>query len=595
MQQEEKKHSALYFFYYFKKIVGYRIYIYIFLNFMVGLLDGFGLAMFIPLLKLATNTKNDSESLENLQFIVVFLQKINLDLTLTTALIIMVSMFLFKGLVNYIKIIYYIGLRTIAIKKVRYRLVNGFRNLSYEGFTTLDAGTIQNTMIAESQRLFTAFAQYFSTLQGIVMIFTYNILAFFANWKFAIMVAIGGVLSNFLYKKINKITKENARKLSYEGHDFNGNLIQSVHYFKYLKATNYFSVFQKKLAKNIEGAEAITYKLGKLGAITESLREPIIIVIIASVIILQVNFLGSNFDSIVVSLLLFYRALAILATTQGNWNNFLNSSAGLESVENLLGKFKNYEEKENQNVISKINNIQVENTSVIFGDKTILNKLSFTIPNKHSIAFVGESGAGKTTLANVICGLLPPNKGKIICDGNSLYESNLNSFRNKVGYITQEPVIFDDNIYNNVTFSDEKTPENLEKFNKVIEMVSLKNFLENLTFKEETPLGNNGVLISGGQKQRISIARELYKDVELLIMDEATSALDSETEKFIKDNIDMLYGKFTMIIIAHRLSTIKNVDTIYLMENGNIIASGSYDELLNSSNKFRKMVDLQEV
>jgi len=126
-------------------------------------------------------------------------------------------------------------------------------------------------------------------------------------------------------------------------------------------------------------------------------------------------------------------------------------------------------------------------------------------------------------------------------------------------------------------------------------MVSLKNFVENLTFKEETPLGNNGVLISGGQKQRISIARELYKDVELLIMDEATSALDSETEKFIKDNIDMLYGKFTMIIIAHRLSTIKNVDTIYLMENGNIIASGSYDELLNSSNKFRKMVDLQEV
>jgi len=126
-------------------------------------------------------------------------------------------------------------------------------------------------------------------------------------------------------------------------------------------------------------------------------------------------------------------------------------------------------------------------------------------------------------------------------------------------------------------------------------MVSLKNFLENLTFKEETPLGNNGVLISGGQKQRISIARELYKDVELLIMDEATSALDSETEKFIKDNIDILYGKFTMIIIAHRLSTIKNVDTIYLMENGNIIASGSYDELLNSSDKFRKMVDLQEV
>ena len=123
----------------------------------------------------------------------------------------------------------------------------------------------------------------------------------------------------------------------------------------------------------------------------------------------------------------------------------------------------------------------------------------------------------------------------------------------------------------------------------------MKSFVENLDRQEDTPLGNNGVLISGGQKQRISIARELYKDIDLLIMDEATSALDSETEKYIKDNIDLLHGKFTIVIIAHRLSTIKNVDKVYLLEKGEILDSGNYNELIEKSTRFKRMVELQEV
>ena len=156
-------------------------------------------------------------------------------------------------------------------------------------------------------------------------------------------------------------------------------------------------------------------------------------------------------------------------------------------------------------------------------------------------------------------------------------------------------MIFNDSIFNNVTFWQEKSEENEEKFRQTIEKVSLSEFLNELPEKENTQLGNNGILISGGQKQRISIARELYKDVELLILDEATSALDTETERHIKNNIDLLQGQTTLIIIAHRLSTIKNVDIIYLLDKGKIIASGDFDGLIKSSEKFRKMVELQEL
>ena len=124
-------------------------------------------------------------------------------------------------------------------------------------------------------------------------------------------------------------------------------------------------------------------------------------------------------------------------------------------------------------------------------------------------------------------------------------------------------------------------------------MASLKEFVETQPEKEHTRLGDNGILISGGQKQRISIARELYKHTEILIFDEATSALDSETEKIIQENIEKLYGSYTMILIAHRLSTIKRADTIYLLEQGRISASGSFEEMMNKSTKFQKMVSLQ--
>ena len=172
---------------------------------------------------------------------------------------------------------------------------------------------------------------------------------------------------------------------------------------------------------------------------------------------------------------------------------------------------------------------------------------------------------------------------------------NLNSYRSKIGYISQEPVVFNDTIYNNITFWAEPTPSNMKRFWKTVELASLKDFIGELPKGESTELGDNGILISGGQKQRISIARELYKSTEILILDEATSALDSETERVIQDNIDKLHGQYTIVIIAHRLSTIKNADVIYLLEKGKVVAFGDFDEMLQRSDRFKRMVTLQEM
>ncbi len=172
-------------------------------------------------------------------------------------------------------------------------------------------------------------------------------------------------------------------------------------------------------------------------------------------------------------------------------------------------------------------------------------------------------------------------------------EYNIETYRSKIGYISQESVVFNDTIFNNITFWAEPSAENKKRFWEVIEMAFLSEFINAQEEKENAPLGDNGLLVSGGQRQRISIARELFKDAEILILDEATSALDSETEQIIRENIERLHGHYTMFIIAHRFSTIKHVDEIYLLEEGEIIHSGNFNEMVEHSPRFRNLVTLQ--
>ena len=195
---------------------------------------------------------------------------------------------------------------------------------------------------------------------------------------------------------------------------------------------------------------------------------------------------------------------------------------------------------------------------------------------------------------NLISGLLLPMNGDITIDGVSISDLYRESLQSRIGYITQEPVIFNDSVFNNVTFWDKDTPENRRKCREALRKASILEFIDQLENKEDESLGNNGIVVSGGQKQRISIARELYKEVDFLLMDEATSALDSEAEKIIQKNIDALKGKLTIIIVAHRLSTVRNADNILLLKGGQIQKQGTFEELATNSKKKKKMISLQE-
>lgn len=208
-----------------------------------------------------------------------------------------------------------------------------------------------------------------------------------------------------------------------------------------------------------------------------------------------------------------------------------------------------------------------------------LNGISLTISKGQSIALIGKSGTGKTTLVDVILGLLTPQQGDIKVDGISIYE-NLRSWQNLIGYIPQSIFLIDDTIERNVAFGVPDELIDQKKLDQAIQVAQLSEVIENLPNGIKTRVGERGVMLSGGQRQRVGIARALYHEREILVLDEATSALDNETEKYVTEAIKSLSRTKTMIIIAHRLTTVEHCDRVYLMDQGQIVKSGSYQEVI---------------
>jgi len=592
------KHTPLGYFIFFYREMGNKLIFNIFLATTLGLLDGVGLALFIPLLQFVNDAPGiaTGESMGGLRFIFDGFSRIGIPINLFSVLIFMVFIFSIKGLLNYWLSMEQVDLRQKYMVKLRLGQIKQLQQLSYQGFLTLDAGKIQNAITAEVGKNLQAMIQFLATTKAAIVLVAYIMLAFLANWQFALFIMVGCILSNLIYRRIIESVKISSIEISKRGNLFNGFMIQCLHHFKYLRATGYFKQYAVKLQSVINEVENLNRKIGRNQAITASTREPIIIFIVAVVILVQITYLGASLGSILLSLLLFYRALNGLVVVQNTWQGFMQNVGGLQAVYDLSDSLQQFKEQEITTLMPKFHSqITLNDLYFAYGKKFALKGINLSIQKNETIALVGESGSGKSTLVNIMCALIAPTKGQLLVDGYSPDAYNINSYRAQIGYVTQEPIIFNDSVFNNVTFWAPVTAENIFRFWEVIEKVAMRDTVDNMTQKENTLLGDNGMLISGGQKQRISIARELYKDVELLIMDEATSALDSETENYVQENINQLRGAYTIIIIAHRLSTIKNADRIYLLEKGEIKGEGKFEELIEQSKRFGRMVSLQNI
>ena len=289
----------------------------------------------------------------------------------------------------------------------------------------------------------------------------------------------------------------------------------------------------------------------------------------------------------------------LMPALQKVYGSIVNINYSTSALDKLHGDIVSLDKKKRyinnfQNLDFK-DSIELKNINFSYKnlEKKNLNNISLRINKLNKIGIVGSTGSGKTTLIDIITGLLEMSSGKILIDGKELNEKNVRSWQKQIGYVPQQIYLNDDTLASNIGFGVEKSKIDYKAIVRASKVANLHKFVEdNLQDKYETIVGEGGIRLSGGQRQRIGIARALYHNPKLLILDEATSALDNITEKIVMEAIENLDRKMTIILIAHRLTTVKNCDTIFLLENGEIKSQGSFSKLYEDNANFKKMSDI---
>ncbi len=519
-----------------------------------------------------------------------------LSVTLTTVLAVMVGLFFLKGVARFTTEYHRVLLQQRFTTSLRMQNLGLLAGCSYEHFSRVHSGRIQNTLSGEMEQLNRAYVNYFQLLQYLIMALVYAGLVYAANPAFAAIVVVSGLLSNLAFNWINRRTKQASRSLTLGANNFQGLLIEGVRSFKFLKATNLIHVFRGKIQESVLDIERQQRSIGMMNGAAAAIREPLIVLVVVVAVLVQITLFGDTLGILILSLLFFYRALTSVTAVQNCYTQFLSVAGSLENVRSYISEMEAVQEERGTIRFASLkDNIEVDELTYGYTDQTILNDVSLQISKYETVAVVGQSGSGKTTLVNLICGLLRPPSGTIRVDGTDINTLDKASYRQKIGYVTQEPQVFSDTIRNNVTFWDNECPESNGRLNRALQLAQAADFVRALPAGINTKLGSDGVNLSGGQRQRLAIARELYRDVELLILDEATSSLDSQSERMIQESIESLGGRLTLIIIAHRLSTVRKADKILHLQPGGNYEIGTFDSLFQNSRSFRKMVELQAI
>ena len=581
----------------FQVYLGIRMYFIYGLGVISSISEGIGILMLLPLLQSLDNdiSVNESDGGIN-QSLYNLIDFFGFSDSIISILLLISIAFIIKGIITFFALGLTASLIGQLLKEIKVKLFNLYSRMSYNYFSSKNTGDLINLINEQPTKSLEAFKQL--SLLGSHFINTVVLmsLAFLMTFSFGLMALGLGIILLILFLRMNLYVQNLSRISAEENGVLTKWLIQSLHGFKYLISTNQIKSIKLYIDNSISILTSAQIKSGVAAAFTQSVREPIAVLFIMLIVYIQIFIFDLRLEPILVSIALFYRALNSTLAVQSAFQGTFQHIGSMELVHNEFLNQVKHESRDGYQVINSFDQgIIFTNTSFKYtnSDKGALNDININIPVRSSVAIVGESGAGKTTLVDLITLTNEPQKGEILIDNIPSINLNKSSWRNQIGYVSQDTLIFDDTIGNNISMWKSNKSNNEDLRDAAIK-ANILEFIESLPEGFDTRVGDRGILLSGGQKQRIFIARELYRKPSLLILDEATSSLDSESEKSIQESIELLKGKVTVIVIAHRLSTIKNVDQIYLIDKGKLIEHGTYDELINNNNsKFSKLANLQ--
>ncbi|MDX9703547.1 MAG: ABC transporter ATP-binding protein [Candidatus Auribacterota bacterium] len=508
-------------------------------------------------------------------------------------------MFCIKGIAYYYSHVLMEKLGQNMVKDIRCKIFDHMEHMSIDFFSQGKTGALMSRITSDVQMILEIISGRFAnTLIELPKFFIYAAILIIIDWKLMMALALLPfiVLPIILIgKKIRSLSRRAQNRLA----ELNSVLFEVITGIKIVQA---FSMEQAELQRFIN--ENIKYyqtriKAIKLDTLLNPLTEITGIIICLGIMFLKVPRIIDG-DLSVGTFTLQAAALVALIKplkTLGKINSLYQRAIGAaERIFQILDTQPAIVECSNPIVLAPIRK-KIEFCDVSFSYEkdehihNVLKNLSFTVNKGEIVAFVGPSGAGKTTILNMVPRFYDPQQGSILIDDTDLRNVSFRSLRDQISIVTQETILFNDSVLGNIAYGKEKILQD-----EVINAAKIANaheFISAMPDGYNTIIGERGVKLSGGQKQRISIARAILKDPAILILDEATSALDSESEKLVQEAINRIMEHRTVLVVAHRLSTILHADKIFVLDNGTIQACGTHNNLLETNTVYRKLYEMQ--
>ena len=559
-----------------------------------GLAEGVGLAMFVPLLEfMGEPGKEHSWIFSGMESV---LASIGIPFSIVSLLVVIVI--LIVGALSLILLQrWYLARSQFAfLQTLRESLTTSLFMSGWPHMSEQSHGNVVNQMVTESHRASGALQFQILFLGSLIQAAIYLAISSFLSWELLIFSIIFTALVAVLIKPLVTRSNRLGQEQSIANKDYSFHIIDFLKGSKLIKAT----ASEPAIINRLCGFNDILCDIIKRAQVNQQLTYflvqaiPVFILALAIGIAHEVLHLSTSFT--LVFLLILVRVAPRLIQSQQHYQNYVAAVPGLHSVDQMVAKAKAAQEEMNPKgraLGALESSLSLDGVFFRYPSKDLqaIDNISFTVKCRKMIAIVGGSGAGKSTVVDLITSLQRPDSGQVLVDGSDLKLFDLASWRQRIGYVTQDVMVFNDTIRNNLTFGAPGVDESY--LTECLRIAHLTETIESLPEGLETIVGESGVRLSGGQKQRLALARALVGKPELLILDEATSSLDNESERIIQSAIEEISHKMTIIVVAHRLSTIRKADLIIVMENGRVIETGRYDDLVKRQGRFAKLHDMQ--
>lgn len=588
---------------FYRKHLGRRLYYTLPLTAAAGLAEGFGIIMFLPLIS-ALDSQTGVGKLAEPKGLVTKLTELfpssGSEGAVTVALSVITAAFLFKALMIFCANCAQSYLRGELLRRLKTSALDSFTRISYASYSEKNTGYFSSLINQQVTRAVQSFQNFIGLATQITTASLYLGLAILLAWRLGAVAAIGITLMLPFFAAMNRKVRNLSRETTEETAHLSQLTLQVIQAFRYLTATNQFGPLKTGINNSINRLASHQFRAGMASGVVMAVTEPVAVIMIMIIVAVQVIHLKEPLAPILVSIFLFNRALNAAIGIQRVWQSLLEQSGSIELLDRELSlPSSSPDPSQNENIGPFAKAIELKGVCFSYSEAApdVLKDMTLRIPSFTSVAIVGESGSGKSTLVDLIALIHKPRKGLIFIDdipGNRILPA---SWRKQIGYVSQDSVIFDDTVANNICLWAGDFSEDRNLKDRIVEAARkahIDHVIESLPEGYATKIGDRGLRLSAGQRQRLSIARELFRSPRLLILDEATSALDSESEHAIQKSIDELHGKITTIIIAHRFSTIQNVDQILVLDDGRIVEQGKFDDLkFAPDGKFGRLLSRQ--